>query len=851
MRRGVASEHADGPAAEQLQSTVDSLERRLAAAIREADHWRGVAEEREPDLSGMRERHSSTAAGELPDTDDPTPDMRLDLARERQRNAEFVDEIAALREGLAARSKELESYRADLGEWLEVHARWLDAKRALEANNADLARQLAQAGSENGQSVRAAAPTQDDGAAIQSLKRNAIAQEAQVRALASRNQRLLRMVEEQSDRLMTDRLTSQIGSVFRSARRRRKFAKDVAAIETFLSGLDPAQLGVAPEGRRARIITYLLGATEYLDDFIAFDREYYRSNYRDIADSKFEPLVHFIQHGGLERRNPCLLFDTEYYIAHTPECIALNEIPIVHYIKWGADKGKSTHPLFDSRFYVDRYADLKVTRCNPLFHYLRYPGCVPHPLVDNEYYLDQSPDLSSTAGNPLLHYLTAGAGEGYNPNRLFDTKFYLSAYPDVARSEINPLIHYVLVGEAEGRATSRRGSAQRRAKPIGADPIVLMVDATYPRPDQDSGSLDHLNFIRIFQRLGYLVYFAADVEMSVQSNYRESLEDMGVICVTYPEYASIDEFIREFADCIDVCFLSRVHFGGRYLETVRALAPDAKIIFNTVDLHFLRERREAELRGDEAGLANASRTETLEVKLIHSADATIVVSQTEATLLQQLAPKANVVAIPLIRDYPAVRTVEFDRRAGIGFIGGYAHQPNVDAAIWFLDNVWRQVRAALPGVTFHVIGANLPKKLSDRADPDVEYVGFVADLPVWLDRLRLTVAPLRYGAGAKGKVVTSLGYGVPCVGTPIAIEGMGLVDGREVVVAETAEQFAVEVVKLYKDENRWTRMSDAGLAHVRNIHSFEHGQTLVAKMLAAIGARKAPSAPLARAAADG
>ena len=390
--------------------------------------------------------------------------------------------------------------------------------------------------------------------------------------------------------------------------------------------------------------------------------------------------------------------------------------------------------------------------------------------------------------------------------------------------------------------------AELAALRASAPSSVLMVDAFYPRPDSDSGSLDQIMFIKMFQSLGYTVAFAAHCEVNAETRYRDALQAMGVRCVVAPEpaaardarivspaYDTIRAFMATHAAEIALCFLSRVDFGAHYLASVRELCPHARAIFNTVDLHYVREQREAELNGDDRARAKAGETRIAELHAATSADATIVVSDHEAVLLREAAPTATVCVIPLIRDYATGRRAAFADRAGIGFIGGFYHLPNVDAVRFFLDQVWPRVRVRLPEATFYVIGSNLPGELAARTDPGVTWVGHVPDLEPWLTRLRLTVAPLRYGAGAKGKVVSSLAYGVPCVVSPIAAEGMGLADGVHVDIGSLPEEFAERIVRLYTYPDRWLALSDAGIALVQQRYSFQHGIDLLQALTQALG----------------
>ncbi|WP_435655327.1 glycosyltransferase [Brucella pituitosa] len=365
-------------------------------------------------------------------------------------------------------------------------------------------------------------------------------------------------------------------------------------------------------------------------------------------------------------------------------------------------------------------------------------------------------------------------------------------------------------------------------------PVVLIIDSIFPRPDKDSGSIDALNFVKSFQRIGYQVIFLAS-NAPEDAHYKTSLEKMGVICVSQNEHQPIDAFFRRISHIVDLCFLSRVDVGGAYIETLKRTFDHAKIIFNTVDLHHIREERQARLAGDRVGINRALATREREYAVIALADASIVVSEEEQKILAYERPGALVEMIPLARDCPG-RINPYLHRAGIGFVGSFQHAPNLDAVKYFLDFIWPLVRSGLPDVDFYVIGASMPDELRERTDSGLVCVGYVDDLTEQLERLRLTVAPLRFGAGVKGKVASSLAHGVPCVATELAAEGMGLNNGETIAVGKTPEEFAQLIVDLYKDQQKWTRASDAGIAHISTNYSFDRCHNLLVKLLAEIGA---------------
>ena len=134
------------------------------------------------------------------------------------------------------------------------------------------------------------------------------------------------------------------------------------------------------------------------------------------------------------------------------------------------------------------------------------------------------------------------------------------------------------------------------------------------------------------------------------------------------------------------------------------------------------------------------------------------------------------------------------------FVGSFDHPPNVDAARWAAREIMPLVRERCPDAVLHVVGSNPTDQVRELAGPGVEVHGWVPDVAPMYARSRVTLAPLRFGAGVKGKVGESLAIGVPVVGTSVAVEGMHLTDGQEVLVADDAPGLADAVVQLLTDE---------------------------------------------------
>ncbi|MGO1119925.1 glycosyltransferase [Rhodovibrionaceae bacterium A322] len=344
-----------------------------------------------------------------------------------------------------------------------------------------------------------------------------------------------------------------------------------------------------------------------------------------------------------------------------------------------------------------------------------------------------------------------------------------------------------------------------------ADQKILIVDACTPTPDRDSGSLSALYYQEIFLDLGYRVSFIPCSNLQHAGTYTAALQKQGVKCLHFPYITSVDGYLAECEEEFDLVLLYRVKEGGAYMETVRKHQPKARVVFDTTDLHYLREERQAELLGDGALKDKAAETKARELSLMRQADATILVSEFERALINEEQPGTQIEVISLALEQPGSKTA-FGKRKDICFIGGYQHTPNVDAAAYLVEEIWPLIKAKLPRAKCYLVGSNPPDEVQDLASDDVIVTGYVEDLGDYLDRVKLTVVPLRYGAGVKGKIGSSLSYGVPCVSSPIGVEGMGLVDGENIAVAEAPEAFADKVIELYKDQKLWSRLSEAGLA---------------------------------------
>jgi GT2 family glycosyltransferase/glycosyltransferase involved in cell wall biosynthesis len=369
-----------------------------------------------------------------------------------------------------------------------------------------------------------------------------------------------------------------------------------------------------------------------------------------------------------------------------------------------------------------------------------------------------------------------------------------------------------------------------RAANFRASGHVLIVDATTPTPDQDSGSLRMVNLIAIFQALGYRVSFLP-ANLGWESGYSEPLRARGVELLGGVSPDQVEHWLASHGPSLDAVMLSRHYVASEYLDRIKRHAPQARCLFDTVDLHYLRERRQAEL-ADDASLAKiAEQTREAELGVARRCDKTLVVSTVEKAVLADEAPDLDVAVLSNIHKVYGCRQ-GFAERQGILFIGGYQHPPNIDAVVWFADEIFPRVREQLPDVEFHVVGSKATDQVRALGQRNgIVFHGFVEEVEPFLENCRLAVAPLRYGAGVKGKVNMSMAWGQPVVVTSPAAEGMFLRHAEDALVADAAAEFAAAVVAAYGDQALWERLSAGGLANVERYFSFDAARRAVQQIL--------------------
>ncbi|WP_197319483.1 glycosyltransferase [Saccharomonospora sp. NB11] len=347
--------------------------------------------------------------------------------------------------------------------------------------------------------------------------------------------------------------------------------------------------------------------------------------------------------------------------------------------------------------------------------------------------------------------------------------------------------------------------------------VVLVVDHQVPRTDEDSGSVRMSRILESLVGLDQRVVFFP-MNGALPERYTRALHQAGVTVLA--DAGQQQEFLREVGPELRLALLSRPQIAWQLLEQVRQYAPDCVVAYDTVDLHFVRLNRQAELAkelGDEAEFVSLSRRaealREMELGLTRASDVTLTVSEDERRTLAELVPTARVEVLSNIHEVSAAPTFPAGRR-DLLFVGGFDHVPNRDAARWLAEEIMPLVRKECPDAVAHIVGSNPPQEVLDLEREGVVVHGWVRDLAAMYRETRVVVAPLRFGAGVKGKIGEALSHGVPVVGTTLAVEGMGLRHEESALIGDTPEQLARGICRALTDDALWVELARAGAAAV-------------------------------------
>ncbi len=329
---------------------------------------------------------------------------------------------------------------------------------------------------------------------------------------------------------------------------------------------------------------------------------------------------------------------------------------------------------------------------------------------------------------------------------------------------------------------------------------VLVIDHYVPTYDRDAGSFFMYSLLKALVALDYKVVFWPD-NLFAHQPYTAVLQQMGVEVIFGSN--NLNDYLKQFGSFFHAAILTRNHIGIKYIDTVRRHIP--KVIYHDPDLEFVREGRRLEKDG--GSLKELAKIKERELYLFRSCDIIGIHSPVERDIILKELPGSHVEVIPLPVNDVEASQAPYEKRTGLLFVGG-THPPNVDALRYFIQQILPPLSMEVPGIRLTVAGEVSHHELKGLDLSLVDFTGYVSDLRPLFEKALVYVAPLRFGAGIKGKIIEAANYGIPVVTTSVGAEGIGLVDRESIMIADNHTDFAHAVSELHRNQQLWESIRD-------------------------------------------
>ncbi|GGO74850.1 glycosyltransferase [Bowmanella pacifica] len=364
------------------------------------------------------------------------------------------------------------------------------------------------------------------------------------------------------------------------------------------------------------------------------------------------------------------------------------------------------------------------------------------------------------------------------------------------------------------------------------DKTLLVIGYVWPEPNSSAAGSRMLQLLSVFRSAGYQIVYGSAAE---SSQHAVDLAGLGVEAVTLSlNCASFDDYIRHLQP--DVVMFDRFMMEEQFGWRVEQHCPNALRILDSEDLHFLRHARHLALKQGER-LSNTHLYNELakrEIAAILRCDITLVISEFEWALLRDVfnIPAEILHYCPFMQgQVSASQTLAYEQRGHFISIGNFRHAPNWDAVLYLKESIWPLIRQQLPHAELHVYGAYPPPKATALHNPKQGFLvkGWATDALSVVGQARVMLAPLRFGAGLKGKLIDAALCQTPAVTSSIGAEGMYAELPPGLLVADDAQAFAAQAVGLYQHKNQWQALSEcAGQLLPARFSKAEHGPRLLA-----------------------
>lgn len=345
---------------------------------------------------------------------------------------------------------------------------------------------------------------------------------------------------------------------------------------------------------------------------------------------------------------------------------------------------------------------------------------------------------------------------------------------------------------------------------------ILAVSYDVPRPDQSAGELRFFTLLSLLARNHEIAFYSEEQTSTPERDVAtKTLSDLGVRI----ENGTFEHLLRR--ESFDIVFFEFYFVAKDLLDHVRAWQPGTRIVVDSVDVHFHRLRSKARLTGSSADRNHAETVRDSELSVYRKADLVLTVSEEDSRILRDEGLESDIDVIPTIHVMHPLVSHNWSDRLELIFIGSYKWSPNIDAMIYFCQDVLPLLRKVIPSIRLRIVGNAPTDEVKSLASEDVTIVGFVPETAPYLFSSDISIAPLRYGGGIKGKIGEALAHGLPVVTTSIGAEGFGFQVGKDVLVGDTPQTFTDAIVTLWQDRDLYESIRKNGWNYINDRYSVQ------------------------------
>ncbi len=357
---------------------------------------------------------------------------------------------------------------------------------------------------------------------------------------------------------------------------------------------------------------------------------------------------------------------------------------------------------------------------------------------------------------------------------------------------------------------------------------ILIIDDIPPLPDRAAGALRHYHTLNEMLNLGYKITYVHlmgkqyldDYALKYLTEFR--MKGVEFIWFNYEYWYNIryteqgKDYIKKLVNSLllkeryyDFIYIAFWHIAEYFIDIIKSQVPNIPILIDTMDIHYLREERKYTISNNEILIEKIKENKKRELSVYSKADVITTVTESDRAELRKYIKDKPIFILTDVHNIKE-NTPSYENRKDLLFVGNFNHKPNEDAVLFFIKEIFPIIKLKLPEIKLFIVGNNPSENIKVLSSKDIIVTGWVPDVKEYIDKCRIEVVPLRYGAGNKGKVGEALSNGLPIVTTSIGAEGMGIEHGIHAYISDIPEKFAEFVVELYNNKKMWLQFSVKG-----------------------------------------